>query len=170
MEIKKSKVLKVTQKKKQGVDEHGIPSEVPVEDKYGNHYYIVAFENRDYGDWRVKPNGKNIGYFVEGQEAEYTIAEDGEFNGQKQYKIGIPYQDKGFGGGGGSKYQPKKKAAYKADMISFGFSYAKDMQIGDKLLMLEDEKGGLTVGKFAEVATLLTKNMWKLLDEIEGLE
>jgi len=168
METKKSKVLKVVQKKKQGTGEYGIPEDVPLTDKYGNYYYWVSFENKDVGTWCVKPEGKNFNYFKEDQECEYEINEDGEFDGKKQYRISIPKQEKSFGGG--SKYQPKKKIAYKADMVSFGFSYAKDMQVADKLLMLEDEKKGLTVGKFAEVATAITKAMWKLLDEIKGLE
>ena len=158
METKKSKV---TEKKvaftTEVVDsETGIPTQVAAKDNYGNISFNVSFENGDKGLWKVQ---KNFDYFKEGQEAEYTIEKKVSAKGNEYFVIGIPKQDKSFGGG--SKYTPKKKIAYKADMIGYGFSYAKDIMIAGKLP--EESKLG-------DMAGLLVKSMWKLLDEIEGLE
>jgi len=158
METKKSKVTekKVAFTKEEIDPETGIPTQVAEKDKYGNITLNVSFENGDKGLWKVQ---KNFDYFKEGQEAEYTIEKKTGSKGNEYFVIGIPKQEKSFGGG--SKYQPKKKIAYKADMVSFGFSYAKDLMVAEKLP--PDTKLG-------EMAGLLVKAMWKLLDEIEGLE
>jgi len=158
METKKSKVTekKVAFTKEEIDPETGIPTQVASKDNYGNISFNVAFENGDKGLWKVQ---KNFDYFKEGQEAEYTIEKKTSSKGNEYFVIGIPKQEKSFGGG--SKYTPKKKIAYKADMVSFGFSYAKDLMVAEKLP--PDTKLG-------EMAGLLVKTMWKLLDEIEGLE
>jgi len=158
METKKSKVTekKVAFTKEETDPETGIPTQVASKDNYGNISFNVAFENGDKGLWKVQ---KNFDYFKEGQEAEYTIEKKTSSKGNEYFVVGIPKQEKSFGGG--SKYTPKKKIAYKADMVSFGFSYAKDLMVAEKLP--RDTKLG-------EMAGLLVKAMWKLLDEIEGLE
>jgi len=168
METKKSKVTekKVAFTKEEIDPETGIPTQVPQKDNNGNITFNVSFENGDKGLWKVQ---KKFDYFQEGKESEYVIEKKISTKGNEYFAISIPKQDKPAYGGG-SKYQPKKKDAYRADMIGYGFSYAKDMQVNDKLLVVEDKEGGVTVGKFVGIATAITKAMWKLLDEIEGLE
>jgi hypothetical protein len=160
MEIKKSKITesKFPFTKQEGVDDFGMPKQVPEKDDYGNVTLSITLENGDNGLLKAQ---KNFERFKVGEELEYTIEEKESKAGKKYNMLRLPKKDGGYSGGGGSKYQPKKKIAYKADMVSFGFSYAKDMAIADKLP--EDSKMG-------EMAVLLVKSMWKLLDEIEGLE
>ena len=161
-EIKKSKITErgFPFLKNAGVDDFGVPKQEPEKDQYGNITLSLTMENGDNGLLKAQ---KNFERFAVGQEIEYTIEEKESKQGKKYNVIRLPKQDAGgySGGGGGSKYQPKKKEAYKADMISFGFSYAKDLMVADKLP--GDSKMG-------EMASMLVKSMWKLLDEIEGLE
>jgi hypothetical protein len=161
MEIKKSKITesKFPFTKQEGVDDFGMPKQVPEKDDYGNVTLSITLENGDNGLLKAQ---KNFERFKVGEELEYTIEEKESKAGKKYNMLRLPKKDGGYsGGGGGSKYQPKKKIAYKADMIGYGFAYAKDMFIADKL------PEGV---KLADMATAYVKNMWKLLDEIEGLE
>lgn len=156
--IKESKYPFMVQ---EGTDEFGMPKQVPEKDQYGNITLSLTMDNGDNGLLKAQ---KDFDRFQVGKEIEYTIEEKESKAGKKYNVIRLPKKDgAGYSGGGGgaSKYTPKKKTAYKADMVSFGFSYAKDLFIADKLP--EDAKMGT-------MAELLVKNMWKMLDEIEGLE
>ena len=130
---------------------------VPQKDQYGNVSFNIKFENGDEGLWATKPD--NADYFKIGEEQEYEITDKTSASGKAYKKITRPQKD--FQKGGGAKYTPKKKVAYKADMVSFGFSYAKDLMIADKL-----PEGT----KLGEMGPMLVKAMWKMIDEIEGLE
>jgi len=161
METKKSKVKNVYSEKTKdgGVDPNtGVPLTLPAF-AFGSMYcWMYEFENGDKGK-NFSPKDKPLWRYQE--EAEYVIEEKEDKKGNKWFKIS-PKDDTGARGAqGASKYQPKKKIAYKADMVSFGFSYAKDLMVAEKLP--RDTKLG-------EMAGLLVKAMWKLLDEIEGLE
>ena len=165
METKKSKIKerKVAFYKEDGVDELGMPKKVPDKDQYGNITFSLTMENGDNGLLKAQ---KDFERFNEGQEIEYTIEEKESQQGKKYNVIRLPKQDRGsYSGGGGSRYQPKKKVAYKADMVSFGFSYAKDIFVAGKMPVVDDKE--VTLG---DLGKMLTKTMWKTLDELEGLE
>lgn len=157
MEKKMSKCTYKVQKVKSEIDPStGIPTDIPVTDKYGNHYYNIMFENKDYGSWGTKPDGS--GYFEVGKEGEYTVEPAPDFNGKKQFRIKKPQKENTFGGG--AKFTPKKKVAYKADQVSFGMAYAKDLLVAGKIT--EEQLGAMAIG--------ITEMMWKQTDKLEGLE
>ena len=164
-EIKKSKITerKIPFLKTEGIDEFGVPKQVPEKDQYGNITFSLTMENGDNGLIKAQ---KNFERFVEGQEIEYTIEEKESQAGKKYNVIRLPKQDGGsYSGGGSSKWQPKKRDAYKADCIGYAFGYAKDIFIADKIPEIEGKQ--ITLG---DLGKMLAKTMWKLLDEIEGLE
>jgi len=167
METKKSKVTekKVAFTKEEIDPETGIPTQVASKDNYGNISFNVAFENGDKGLWKVQ---KNFDYFKEGQEAEYTIEKKTSSKGNEYFVIGIPKQDKSYSGGK-QGWQPKRLADYKADVVSFGFGSAakvfKELAVADKLPHVDGKP--VTLG---DLGKGVVKTMWKLLDEIEGLE
>lgn len=162
MEIKKGKVTSNTVEDWAQADEHG------------NRIYAIKFDDDPGGWFRTK----NPEYFTVGEEA-YYIKEVRRNKADTKDNIWIkkPTKDqmeeaglatgasgsaqKSYSGGGGAKWTPKKKVAYKADMVSFGFSYAKDLLIADKL-----PEGT----KLGDMGPMLAKAMWKVLDELTELE
>ncbi len=161
MEIKKSKVLS------NAVAEWATP------DTYGNLIYTIKLEDGAEGWFRTK----NPDYFKVGEEANYILEVKAKADGSGNNTwIKKPTKDQmeeagiALGGGGGSykggggsssKWEAKKKVAYMADMVSYGMRYATDLLIAGKL------PEGSSVG---DMGPLLTKAMWKTLNEIEGLE
>jgi len=161
-EIKKSKIteMKIPFYKAEGVDEFGVPKQVPDKDQYGNVTFSLTMENGDNGLLKAQ---KNFERFAVGQEIEYTIEEKESKQGKKYNVIRLPKQEGGgYSSGGGSKYygRAKQKVAYKADQVSFGMSYAKDLLIA----------GTIEKDQLGAMAAYLTESMWTQLDKIEGLE
>ena len=125
-------------------------------DNYGNHSFIVSFENGDSGFMNSKE--KVSTYFVVGRSVEYDVDEKPKKDGSGTYTtIKRPKKDFAPGGGGGSKWQPKTKKEYLSDAISFFSRYATDVLIAQKKEVTVDTLKPLVYAYFEVAKPLFDK-------------
>lgn len=95
----------------------------------GNDYYVfrVTFENGEHGDFIT--TNPNQDAFQQGKEVSYERFDQGEFRGEREYKVkpaGYDNTKASYKGKGGYRRSAKPEQPRDA---SFALSYAKDMAV-----------------------------------------
>ena len=150
--------MKETLKGKVTKAERYEPNGKPYQDKNGNYYFNVVFENGDKGSYCTKRDIQDK--FVVGQEAEYEKEENGAFpDGTPKFKIRVPKPAWTPGGGGGSsaKWQPKSTREYKAEAVNSAMIRAVEV-----IYHLKDRE----FKDLEDVYQSIRKLLWDSLDEL----
>jgi hypothetical protein len=92
------------------------------------HYHSLVMDNGDFGQTTAKTIDTPAEIAV-GREITYTIAPDGEYQGQPRFKIKLVRPGGGKFGGG----KPWTPESEYAKHIGFSMAYAKDLVVAGKV-------------------------------------